>query len=223
MDPDLIRRLPKTDLHVHLDGSLRLASLIDMARERAVELPATTEAGLRETVFLPAYRNLNQYLEGFRYTVAVLQDAEALERAAFELCEDCQQEGVRYLEIRFAPQLHVHAGFEIEDVVRAVDRGIRRAADRATSVLAAANTSTRGASGSASNRRRKPGENSGAKKRIAHRIIPATKRGSAPEATSGRALNASAARRMPRSTARTTSSISNPACTCSCGAKRISR
>jgi adenosine deaminase len=129
MDPEIIRRLPKTDLHVHLDGSLRLASLIEMARERAVALPATTEAGLRETVFLPHYRNLNQYLEGFRYTVAVLQDAEALERAAFELCEDCQQEGVRYLEIRFAPQLHVHAGFEIEDVVRAVDRGIRRAAD----------------------------------------------------------------------------------------------
>ena len=129
MDPEIIRRLPKTDLHVHLDGSLRLSSLIEMARERAVALPATTEGGLRETVFLPAYRNLNQYLEGFRYTVAVLQDAEALERAAFELCEDCQQEGVRYLEIRFAPQLHVHAGFEIEDVVRAVDRGIRRAAD----------------------------------------------------------------------------------------------
>jgi len=128
MQLDLIRRLPKTDLHVHLDGSLRLSSLIEMARERGVGLPAETEEGLRERVFRPHYRDLPEYLEGFRYTVAVLQDAEALERAAFELAEDCQAEGVRYLEARFAPQLHVQPGFEVPDVVRAVDRGLRRAA-----------------------------------------------------------------------------------------------
>ena len=93
MNPDLIRRLPKTDLHVHLDGSLRLPSLIEMARERKVALPSQTEDGLREPVFRPRYRNLQEYLEGFRYTVAVLQDAESLERAAFELCEDCQARG----------------------------------------------------------------------------------------------------------------------------------
>src|SRR5262245_37910463 len=128
MNPDLIRRLPKTDLHLHLDGSLRIPSLIEMARERKVALPSETEAGLRETVFRTHYRNLPEYLEGFRYTVAVLQDEEALERAAFELCEDCQAEGVCYLEVRFAPQLHVRPGFEVPDVVRAVDRGLRRGA-----------------------------------------------------------------------------------------------
>jgi adenosine deaminase len=127
MHPDVIRRLPKTDLHVHLDGSLRLATLIELARERKVALPSGTEAGLREIVFRPRYRNLQEYLEGFRYTVAVLDDAEALERTAFELAEDCQAEGVRYLEVRFAPQLHVRSGFEVSDVVRAVDRGLRRA------------------------------------------------------------------------------------------------
>jgi adenosine deaminase len=129
MNLDVIRRLPKTDLHVHLDGSLRVPSLIEMAKERKVALPSESEAGLRERVFRPSYRNLQEYLEGFRYTVAVLQDPEALERATVELCEDCQQEGVRYVEIRFAPQLHVRPGFELPDVVRAVDRGIRRAAD----------------------------------------------------------------------------------------------
>jgi adenosine deaminase len=128
MDPELIRRLPKTDLHVHLDGSLRLSTLIDLARSRRVALPSETPSGLRELVFRERYRDLPEYLEGFRYTVAVLQDAEALERAAFELCEDCQAEGVRYLEVRFAPQLHVQPGFEMDDVVAAVDRGIRRAA-----------------------------------------------------------------------------------------------
>jgi adenosine deaminase len=80
-------------------------------------------------LFRPRYRNLAEYLEGFRYTVAVLQDEEALERAAFELAEDCQAEGVRYLEVRFAPQLHVRPGLEVPAVVRAVDRGLRRAAE----------------------------------------------------------------------------------------------
>ena len=129
MDPETLRRLPKTDLHVHLDGSLRLKTLIDLARQRGVKLPAETEEGLRERVFRPHYRNLAEYLEGFQYTVAVLQDEEALERTTFELAEDCQTEGVRYLEVRFAPQLHVQPGFEVADVVRAVDRGLRRASE----------------------------------------------------------------------------------------------
>jgi adenosine deaminase len=129
MNLDVIRALPKTDLHVHLDGSLRIPSLIEMAKERKVPLPSQSEAGLRETVFRPSYKNLQEYLEGFRYTVGVLQDKEALERATVELCEDCQAEGVRYLEIRFAPQLHVRPSFELADVVRAVDRGIRRATE----------------------------------------------------------------------------------------------
>lgn len=127
MDPELIRRLPKNDLHVHLDGSLRLPTVIDLARSRRVALPSETQEGLRELVFRSHYNNLAEYLEGFTYTVAVLQDAEALERAACELAEDCQAEGVRYLEVRFAPQLHVRSGFEVADVVRAVDKGLRRA------------------------------------------------------------------------------------------------
>ena len=130
MHPELIRKLPKNDLHVHLDGCLRLPTLIELARQHQVALPSQTEEGMLEKVFRPRYRNLQEYLEGFRYTVAVLADAEALERAAFELAEDCQEEGVRYLEVRFAPQLHVRTGFDITAVVRAVDRGLRRAAAR---------------------------------------------------------------------------------------------
>ena len=129
MHRDLIRRLPKTDLHVHLDGSLRLTTLIDLARQRRVPLPSGTEDGMRKQVFRERYRDLAEYLEGFQYTVAVLQDKESLERAACELAEDCQAEGVRYLEVRFAPQLHVQPGFTMPDVVRAVDRGLRRARD----------------------------------------------------------------------------------------------
>jgi adenosine deaminase len=130
MRAELIRRLPKTDLHVHLDGSLRLSTLIELASERGVTLPSNTEDGLLELVFRERYGSLQEYLEGFQYSVAVLADGEALERAAFELAEDCQAEGVRYLEVRFAPQLHVRAGFEMDAVVAAVDRGLRRAAER---------------------------------------------------------------------------------------------
>jgi adenosine deaminase len=95
--------------------------------ERRVALPAETEEGLRELVFRDRYRRLGEYLEGFRSTVAVLADTAALERVAYELCEDCFEEGVRYLEVRYAPQLHVRDGFEVADVVRAFDRGLRRA------------------------------------------------------------------------------------------------
>lgn len=128
MDDTLIRRLPKTDLHVHLDGSLRLSTLIELARERRVELPSSSEEGLLEGVYRERYRNLNEYLAGFRYTVAVMADAEALERVAFELAEDSQADGVRYLEVRFAPQLHVSPNLDIGQVVAAVDRGLHRAA-----------------------------------------------------------------------------------------------
>lgn len=125
-----LERVPKTDLHVHLDGSLRLATLIELARERRVELPSTTPEGLLELVFKEQYRDLPDYLRGFAYTCAVLGDEEALERAAFELAEDCLAEGVRYVEVRFAPQLHVREGLDVAGVLSAVDRGLDRARRR---------------------------------------------------------------------------------------------
>ena len=116
--------IPKTDLHVHLDGSLRLATLIELARQKGVSLPSFTEEGLNRLVFKETYRDLNEYLTGFGWTLKVLQDAEGLERAARELALDNAAEGVRYLEIRFAPQLHMSRSFGLEQVLRAVDRGL---------------------------------------------------------------------------------------------------
>ena len=126
---EFVAELPKTDLHVHLDGSLRIPTLIELARASNVELPSYTEAGLRETVYKERYTSLGDYLKGFRYTVAVMQTEEALERVAAELAEDNQSEGVRYLEVRFAPQLHVRPGLDAIQVLAAVDRGLRRARD----------------------------------------------------------------------------------------------
>ena len=124
---DLIARLPKSDLHVHLDGSLRLETLIELAKKARVKLPSSTPEGLLELVFKRAYQNLPEYLKGFEFTVAALQDAESLERAAYELCQDCRRENVFYIEVRFAPQLHANASFSVRDVLRAVCRGIERA------------------------------------------------------------------------------------------------
>ncbi len=127
LDRDLIAALPKADLHVHLDGSLRLETLIELAGQRGVKLPSSTADGLRKLVFKRAYENLPEYLRGFEFTVACLQDAEALERAAYELCMDCWAENVHYLEVRFAPQLHVRGEFGLREVLTAVAAGLDRA------------------------------------------------------------------------------------------------
>jgi hypothetical protein len=119
---DFIRALPKTDLHVHLDGSIRIPTLIDLAREYNVELPSYTEEGLRELVFKERYANLGEYLQGFGYTVSVMQTELSLERTAYELAIDNQEEGVRYLEVRFAPQLHSHAHMHAVMVLKAVSK-----------------------------------------------------------------------------------------------------
>ena len=138
-DPEgLVRALPKTDLHVHLDGSLRLGTLIELAAERGVALPASTPEGLIEAVFKPQYASLDEYLQGFAYTCAVLQDPAALERAAYELGQDCVEDGVPYVEVRFAPQLHMHPGLGFDEVLLAVDRGLRRASAEHAAALQAA-------------------------------------------------------------------------------------
>jgi adenosine deaminase len=124
---EFIRRIPKTDLHLHLDGSLRIPTLIELAKKQKVKLPSYTEDGLRRLVFKDNYKDLPDYLQGFAYTCAVMQDAESLERIAFELAEDNLAEGVRYIEVRYAPQLHINDKLGMEKVVRAVTRGLERA------------------------------------------------------------------------------------------------
>jgi adenosine deaminase len=123
----LIEKLPKTDLHVHLDGSVRLDTLIELAKEYRVDLPSYTPSGLKDLVFKDKYASLVEYLQGFNYTIAAMQSEVALERIAYELGLDCQAEGVRYVEVRFAPQLHIHEHLSTENVLKSVTRGLDRA------------------------------------------------------------------------------------------------
>jgi adenosine deaminase len=124
---EFLEQIPKTDLHLHLDGSLRVNTLIELAKAAKVPLPSETEAGLNEQVFKEKYQDLPDYLRGFGLTCAVLQTAENLERVAYELAQDSIAENVRYIEVRYAPQLHIHPGLAMEEVVESVNRGLERA------------------------------------------------------------------------------------------------
>ena len=122
-----IRAIPKTDLHVHLDGSIRLETIIEISKRDRLELPSYTLEGLNKTLFKDQYANLEEYLSTFAYSCAVMQTPEDLERIAYELAVDNQAEGVRYVEVRFAPQLHMNERMSMADVLAAVNRGLKKA------------------------------------------------------------------------------------------------
>ena len=125
---EFLQAIPKTELHVHLDGSLRIPTLIELAKKDKVKLPSLSESGLKQKVFKDKYRDLPDYLAGFQYTCAVMQHAEHVERISYELIQDHLAEGVRYIEVRFAPQLHMHEKFSMSQVLAAVKKGMDRAA-----------------------------------------------------------------------------------------------
>ena len=121
LSEDLFAKLPKTDLHVHLDGSMRLSTLLELAQEQNVELPAKDEAGLRAAMRLGENTgSLVEYLKAFDVTLTVLQTRDAIYRAMFELCADAAAENVRYMEVRYAPMLHTRQGLRLTQIVEAV-------------------------------------------------------------------------------------------------------
>jgi adenosine deaminase len=128
---EVVERLPKTDLHVHLDGSLRLSTILDLAEKGRIELPARDEDGLRRAMNLGQNcGSLVEYLKAFDVTLRVLQTAESLTRAAYELAEDAARENVRYMEVRYSPMLHTRRGLRLTTVVEAVLEGLRAAQDK---------------------------------------------------------------------------------------------
>jgi len=125
---DLIARLPKTDLHCHLDGSLRLDTVIDLARRQGIKLPTFDRGELHAMLAAGEHvASLDDYLRAFDITLSVMQAEDALERTAYELAEDAWRENVRYLEVRYSPLLHTRQGLRPAQVVEAVLRGLRMA------------------------------------------------------------------------------------------------
>jgi adenosine deaminase len=126
---EALERLPKADLHVHLDGSLRVATLLELAHDQGIELPSRDPDLLADHMHVQGARDLNDYLARFGITLAVLQRADALERVAYELAEDAAAENVRYMEVRFSPALHQRDDLSMAQAVEAPLRGLRRAAE----------------------------------------------------------------------------------------------
>lgn len=125
---EAIRRMPKAELHVHLDGCLRPGTMIDLARAAKVALPAPDAESLRKWMLVDDARDLEDYLKRFDVTIALLQDPEAIERVAYEMVEDAKADGLRYLEVRYCPTLSSRKGLSVEEVVAAEWKGLQRGA-----------------------------------------------------------------------------------------------
>ncbi len=135
------KQLPKTDLHVHLDGSVPPQLVAQLAEEQKINLVEVSrnlgigqlETGsveeLERQIFKDTYNSLGEYLVPFEFINEVLRCYEGLKKAAYRLASDNFREGVRYFEVRFAPQKHWVSGFEWLDIIRAVEDGCKQAAD----------------------------------------------------------------------------------------------
>jgi adenosine deaminase len=130
---DQIRRAPKVLLHDHLDGGLRPATVVELARATGYDALPETDPEALGTWFREAADSgsLERYLETFAHTCAVMQTREALVRVAAECAEDLAADGVVYAEVRYAPEQHLEAGLSLEEVVEAVNEGFREGERRA--------------------------------------------------------------------------------------------
>lgn len=125
---ELLKQLPKTDLHCHLDGSLRVETILELAEQDRVKLPASDVEGMRRALHAGENcESLEDYLQAFAITLSVMQTEAAIYRTAFELAEDAAKENVRYMEVRYAPILHTQAGLPLPNIVEAVVLGLRDA------------------------------------------------------------------------------------------------
>ncbi len=123
----MIKKIPKVELHDHLDGGLRPQTIIDLAEEYNVDLPEKEPDKIAGWLQRGADRkSLALYLESFGVTLSVMQEAEALERIAYEHILDLKKENTVYAEIRFAPILHQEKGLNLEAIVEAVLSGLAR-------------------------------------------------------------------------------------------------
>jgi adenosine deaminase len=128
LEGGVLKRLPKVLLHEHLDGVLRPATIVQLARSAGYRgLPSQDPGELAQWFHQGANQgSLPKYLEGFQHTIAVMQTEEALERVAYEQAEDLSQDGVIYFETRFAPIFHTQKALTHQQVVAAVLKGLER-------------------------------------------------------------------------------------------------
>ncbi len=130
LTPEIVNKLPKAELHCHLDGSLRIKTIIELAEIQGVELPSKNEDDLLKILSIPhSEKSLENYIKKFDITLSVLQTPESLQRSAFELAMDCHNDGIRYLEVRYSPILHTKKGMQLFETVDSVKKGLAQAFD----------------------------------------------------------------------------------------------
>ncbi len=123
-----ISKLPKAELHNHLDGSLRIDTIIELAKKTHIALPSFDRHELAKLLINDENcQSLKEYFIPFEISLSVLQTAEALEQTTFELLEDVAKENVKYLEIRFCPLLHIGMDLNLDQVMEAVLSGKKQA------------------------------------------------------------------------------------------------
>ena len=123
---EIIKNLPKVELHCHLDGSLRPESILDVAIKDKIELPSFDLDQLSS--FLKIGMNqgtLEDYLNRFDITLSVMQTPESLSRFSYELIEDVAAENVRYIEVRYSPILHQKNGMSLDMAIESVNKGLK--------------------------------------------------------------------------------------------------
>jgi len=128
---EFVKSLPKAELHCHLDGSMRVETIVDIAKKEKIKLPSEDMNELRRILEVGMdCKSLEEYLRPFDITAQVLQTESSLTRATFELGEDAANENVRYIEIRFAPLWHIQKGLTLTQVIDAVLAGARKAEEK---------------------------------------------------------------------------------------------
>ena len=123
---ELIGRLPKAELHTHLDAALRPETMIELADAAGFALPTRDPVQLRRFMRVDNAANLEDYLQRFEYTIPLLQSAEAIERVSYEMVEDAARDRIRYLEVRYCPWLSRRQGLSMERALEAELAGLAR-------------------------------------------------------------------------------------------------
>ena len=122
---DALRRWPKAELHVHLDGCLRPATMLELARAQGIRLPADTPEGLAQALSVKHAKSLEEYLTRYEITLSVMQTRAALERIAYEFVLDAAADGLRYVEVRYSPLL-LRPALSLAQAIEAPLAGVKR-------------------------------------------------------------------------------------------------
>ncbi len=122
--PQWLIDMPKTDLHRHLGGSIRLQTLLELADMYGVALPENVEQKIRAKNHQS--KSLTSYLDAIKICESVFVKPDAFQRVAYEVCEDAAKENIRILELRFGPTNYMHDHMKLYEIVEATLDGLKK-------------------------------------------------------------------------------------------------